>query len=165
MLSTVVGCLPREPAGHAPRSAAIARANRAACIDGHIRSIWAGAPIGAPECSGFSALDGFATADDQRRIQKVCERRQIRAILTGEAPTPFTLSHCAARAPESASIRRTCQAVSRAQGESLNAVQRAACGEYRAEELSAGRGRGNVMSYAEGPQHDARSPYGPRTRD
>jgi hypothetical protein len=135
-LSSATGCLPRGPAVRSPRSGAAFVVDRATCVDRHIQSIWKGEDIAGSACAGFIAREEFALEAERRRIQKVCERAQIRTILTGEAPAPFTRQTCAARAMLDAppAIRRTCWAVARAQ--SLNSVQRAACSEYLTQELA-----------------------------
>jgi hypothetical protein len=135
-LSCALGCLPATPAVHPRRSGAAIVVDRATCIDRHVQSIWKGEDIAGSACAGFIAHEEFALDAERRRIRKVCERTQIRTILTGEAPTPFTQRTCAARALLDAlpAIRRTCRAVARAQ--SLNSVQRAACSEHLTDELA-----------------------------
>jgi hypothetical protein len=137
-LSSAIGCLPNSPALHPRRSGVPTVVDRATCVDRHVQSIWKGEDIAGPECTGFIAQDRFAADAELRRFRKVCERTQIRTILTGEAPTPFTSRTCAARAllDEQPAISRTCRAVARAQGQSLNLVQRVACGEHLHDELA-----------------------------
>jgi hypothetical protein len=136
-LSSAIGCSPMRHAAH-PRSGAATVADTATCVDKQVKSIWKGEDISGPECVGFVAYHELAPEVDRRRIQKVCERTQIRTILTGEASTSFTLRACAAAAirNEEPTILRTCRAVSHAQKQRLNPAQLAACSEYRHEELS-----------------------------
>jgi ribosomal protein S3AE len=137
-LSSAIACSPTIHAAHPPRSAAATVADTGTCVDKHVKSIWKGEDISGPECVGFVAYHELAPDVDRRRIQKVCERTQIRTVLTGEAPTAFTLTTCAvpAKHNQETAILKTCRAVSHAQSQGLNPAQLAVCTEHLLDELS-----------------------------
>lgn len=132
---SALGCLSTEgelPPVHSPDAAA---GEKVLCVDDFVQSIWKGKQLGGPGCADPSA---YADQHDQLvrgRIERVCERTEIRTILSGEPSPPFTREACArhAQAYEQASIARACKTASRelkAHEEELNDAQAVACERY-----------------------------------
>jgi len=128
VISALTGCLPgRQAAPAAPVAAA--PADKGTCAALLIRSIWKGEDMGGAPCSHFLGSDGRAPELSGDAVQTVCERTHIRAILTGEAATPFTQRACVdyAQAYPEDRIRRTCRSVSRGSASDMTDVQRSLC--------------------------------------
>lgn len=101
-------------------------------MDDYVQSIWKGENLGGPECADHAAYADAPSTLDRGRIERVCERTEIRTILSGETATPFTRAGCApyAHTYQQDTIDRACTAASRtsrARDEELNAAQAAAC--------------------------------------
>jgi hypothetical protein len=133
--SSALACVSAESEVAPPRSADATVGEKVLCLDDYVQSIWKGQDLGGPDCADPSA---YAEQRDQLvrgRIERVCERTEIRTILSGEPATPFTREACAqhAAAYEQTTIDRACRTASRtlkAREEEFNDAQAAACDRY-----------------------------------
>jgi hypothetical protein len=132
---SVLGCVSAESEVAPARSADATSGEKVLCLDDYVQSIWKGKDLGGPDCADPSA---YAEQRDQLvrgRIERVCERTEIRTILSGEPATRFTRQACAdhAAAYEHGAIDRACKTASRtlkAREEEFNDAQAAACDRY-----------------------------------
>jgi hypothetical protein len=132
---SALGCLSAEAEVAPVRSAGATADEKVLCVDDYVQSIWKGKDVGGPGCADSSAYADRGDELVRGRIDRVCERTEIRTILSGEPSSRFTREACANRAEayEPATIARACKTASRtlkAREEEFNDAQAAACDRY-----------------------------------
>jgi hypothetical protein len=134
-VSSLANCMPQRRAEPPAQSGTASAGEGVLCVGDYVQSIWKGKNLGGPRCASHAAYAARLQDSEREAIERVCERVEIRTILSGKAATSFTREACARHAHnyEQATIARACGSASRtlrARDEDFNAIQSTACEGY-----------------------------------